>query len=309
MRELPIKAAEMDVYLSPEIPDTSGRLFVNTAKRMIDGQGSNFDEIRGFISCQNFHTSITSRYEERYGPLSEQQESDIAVIAEVFNKEQLWAMAQCVATTRSIQLVQGPPGTGKTWWTARIIAVYRSVGLRVLATAPSNVAADAILHHLMLNDREHNWHVEAVRFAGDDYEVNVMVELWESFHHKPDRKANYLRSLTADEAKKYHDVEATSEAVKSPRHRPTMDLASLHCRVLTEARYFVGDGFMLEKPEPIENEEYVEFRDMWYDPQLMVNRKATQKGQDGNDAGEDIPGVPHDDRHDDGSGPKFDHAE
>ena len=45
MRALPITATEIDVYLSPEIPDTTGRLFVNTAKRMIEGQGSNFDEI------------------------------------------------------------------------------------------------------------------------------------------------------------------------------------------------------------------------------------------------------------------------
>ena len=201
-------------------------------------------------------------------------------------------MAECVATNRPIQLVQGPPGTGKTWWTARMIAVYRSVGLRVLATTPSNVAADAILHHLMLNDREHNWHVGAVRFAGDDHKVNVLVELWESFYHKPDRRANYLRSLTADEANKYHDVEATSEAGKSPRHRPTMDLAIWHCRVLNEARIFVGDVFMLEKPEPIENDEYVEFRDMWCGPQFPVNRKATQQpngDHDQNDAGDDIP--------------------
>ena len=190
-----------------------------------------------------------------------------------------------------------------------MIAVYRSVGLRVLATTPSNVAADAILHHLMLNDREHNWHVEAVRFAGDDYKVNVMVELWESFHHKPDRRANYLRSLTADEAKKYHDVEASSEAGKSPRHRPKLDLASLHCRVLTEARIFVDNQFVLEKPESIENDEYAEFRDMWYDPQFPVDQEATIKDPDGNDAGEVFPGVPHDDRHDYESRPQFDHAE
>ena len=60
LRILPIIATEMDVCLSPEIPDTSGRVFVNTEKRLIDGIGPNSDEIRGYISGQTipYHRCI-----------------------------------------------------------------------------------------------------------------------------------------------------------------------------------------------------------------------------------------------------------
>jgi superfamily I DNA and/or RNA helicase len=64
------------------------------------------------------------------------------------NKEQREAVDFCLSQP-NISLIHGPPGTGKTSTVCEII--YEAVtvrGLRVLATAGSNIAVDNIVERL-----------------------------------------------------------------------------------------------------------------------------------------------------------------
>jgi ATP-dependent RNA/DNA helicase IGHMBP2 len=69
------------------------------------------------------------------------------------DQSQLEAIAFALQTERPFSLIHGPPGTGKTTTVAELIkqAVYQH-GMRVLVTAPSNVAVDNILERLVAAD-------------------------------------------------------------------------------------------------------------------------------------------------------------
>ena len=105
------KASSLKIYLSPEIPDTTGRMLVNTAKRMIDGQGPSFDEIRVYITCRQFPASDSPRLEDLMPELSHEQSEDMSIISQSFNEEQQQAKSKFFSSTWPFQLIQGPPGT------------------------------------------------------------------------------------------------------------------------------------------------------------------------------------------------------
>jgi len=68
------------------------------------------------------------------------------------NEAQREAIGKCLAST-SVSLIHGPPGTGKTTAVAELIAQFVARGLRVLACAPSNIAADNLVERLQTSYR------------------------------------------------------------------------------------------------------------------------------------------------------------
>ncbi len=70
---------------------------------------------------------------------------------EGLNVYQKQAVAAALAA-KEVALVHGPPGTGKTTVLVEIIRQAAAQGLRVLASAPSNVAVDNILEKLLFTD-------------------------------------------------------------------------------------------------------------------------------------------------------------
>ena len=66
---------------------------------------------------------------------------------EGLNEFQKDAVAVCLAS-EDVALVHGPPGTGKTTVLVEVIRQHAARGLRVLATAPSNIAVDNMLEKL-----------------------------------------------------------------------------------------------------------------------------------------------------------------
>ena len=193
------KPSSLKVYLSPEIPDVTGRMLVNTAKRMIDGQGPGFDEIRAYITCLEFPASDSARLENLMPELTYEQSEDTSVISQSFNKEQQQAKRELFSSTRPFLSNQGPPGTGKSWWTARMIAMLKMLSIPLLATAPSNVATDAIAANILDLDTQYGTCVHPIRYAGDGFEVNQIVWFWNTFHGKPNKRATDLEDLTVQE--------------------------------------------------------------------------------------------------------------
>ncbi len=63
------------------------------------------------------------------------------------NEFQKEAVAVCLAA-EDVALVHGPPGTGKTTVLVEVIRQHAARGMRILATAPSNIAVDNMLEKL-----------------------------------------------------------------------------------------------------------------------------------------------------------------
>ncbi len=59
------------------------------------------------------------------------------------------ALKACLNEQNPAVLVQGPPGTGKTRVLSEILREFRGTGRRILLTAPSNAAVDALCRHLL----------------------------------------------------------------------------------------------------------------------------------------------------------------
>jgi ATP-dependent RNA/DNA helicase IGHMBP2 len=72
---------------------------------------------------------------------------DLQWFNEGLNEFQKEAVAVCLAADDAA-LVHGPPGTGKTTVLVEVIRQHAARGLRVLATAPSNIAVDNMLEKL-----------------------------------------------------------------------------------------------------------------------------------------------------------------
>lgn len=72
---------------------------------------------------------------------------DLNWFNEDLNEYQKEAVAVCLAA-EDVALVHGPPGTGKTTVLVEVIRQHAARGLRVLATAPSNIAVDNMLEKL-----------------------------------------------------------------------------------------------------------------------------------------------------------------
>ena len=119
--------------------------------------------------------SDSARLETLIAELTYKQSEDMSVISQLFNKEQQQAKRELFSSTRPFLLIQGPPGTGKTWWTARMIAMLKILSIPVLATAPSNVAMDAIAANILDLDTQYGTCVQPFRYAGDGFEVNQIV--------------------------------------------------------------------------------------------------------------------------------------
>ncbi|MDI1492487.1 MAG: hypothetical protein OHK93_003701 [Ramalina farinacea] len=270
------KASPLKVYLSPEIPNVTGRMLVNTAKRMIDGQGPRVDEIRASITCREVPASDSARLENLMPELTYEQSVDMSVISQSFNKKQHQAKRELFSSARPILLIQGRPGTGKTWWTARMIAMLKTLSIPVLATAPSNVATDTIAANILDLDTQYGTCVHPIRYAGDGFEVNQRVWFWNTFHGKPNKRPTDLEDLTVQEDLLQSDNDTLSFAGKSRRHPLRGSKASLQRRVLEEARIFVNGEFQTQNPEPIEGDQFIEFREMWYDPNFPIDQAAAK---------------------------------
>ncbi|CAB9510418.1 polymerase alpha-associated DNA helicase A [Seminavis robusta] len=78
-----------------------------------------------------------------------QQKEQQPPFNENLDASQLEAIAFCLEQERPVACIHGPPGTGKTTTVAELIqqAVHHH-GMRVLVTAPSNVAVDNVLERL-----------------------------------------------------------------------------------------------------------------------------------------------------------------
>ena len=72
---------------------------------------------------------------------------DVVWFNEGLNEFQRDAVSVCLAADDAA-LVHGPPGTGKTTVLVEVIRQHAARGLRILATAPSNIAVDNILEKL-----------------------------------------------------------------------------------------------------------------------------------------------------------------
>ena len=64
------------------------------------------------------------------------------------DESQLEAISFCLQDHRPVSLIHGPPGTGKTTTVAELIRQAVGRGMKVLVTAPSNVAVDNVLERL-----------------------------------------------------------------------------------------------------------------------------------------------------------------
>jgi ATP-dependent RNA/DNA helicase IGHMBP2 len=70
------------------------------------------------------------------------------------DSSQLAAISFALQDDRPVALIHGPPGTGKTTTTAELIQQAVSRGMKVLVTAPSNVAVDNILERLVVSSSQ-----------------------------------------------------------------------------------------------------------------------------------------------------------
>ncbi len=72
----------------------------------------------------------------------------IEFLDETLNQHQRRAVLSALAAD-DVALIHGPPGTGKTTVLTEIVRQAAAAGLRVLATAPSNIAVDNMLEKLL----------------------------------------------------------------------------------------------------------------------------------------------------------------
>ena len=79
-----------------------------------------------------------SRLESRLG---------VGSVGRGLNSRQRAAVGVCMAS-RDVAIVHGPPGTGKTTTICEVLRVAAVSGLKVLATAPSNVAVDNMVERV-----------------------------------------------------------------------------------------------------------------------------------------------------------------
>jgi superfamily I DNA and/or RNA helicase len=110
------------------------------------------------------------------------------------NEYQIQAVSKCLAA-EDVAMVHGPPGTGKTTVLVEIILQSVKKGMRVLASAPSNIAVDNLVEKLV------NSQVRVVRMG------------------HPARTLESLRHVTLSALEEEHEMQKLRVQMDEERHR------------------------------------------------------------------------------------------
>lgn len=163
-----------------------------------------------------------------------------------------------------------------------MVKICHLAKIPVLATAPLNAAANAILNNLERNDRNARHGVRPSRFAGETPETGAILALYRAYHNLdvPDdyegdeeamREDNMLARLTTAD-NQHH----------SKRFAGLLDRSSLHCQILEDTGV-LGDGGpnAAMRYDAIDGDPYSEFRRLFQDPDAPIYAADLPEEEDG----------------------------